>query len=70
MEIVPWAVVNVACQQQFCYNLVIKSGSVNATDMDSIRIRCASGECEFKDLPPSILFLEKVMSACVYCMLT
>ena len=33
--------------QQFSYNSVIKFGSVNAIDVDSIRIRCASGKCEF-----------------------
>ena len=54
VEIVPWAVVDVACQLQFSYNSVIKSDGVDATDLDSIRILCASSECEFKDLPPSI----------------
>ena len=38
VEIVPWAVVGVAHQQQFSYNSVIKSGSVNTTDVDSIHI--------------------------------
>ena len=47
VEIVPWAVVGVARQQQFSYNSVVKSGSVSATNVDSIRIRCVFGECEF-----------------------
>ena len=37
-EIVTWAAVGVACQQQFSYNLVIKFGSVNAINVDSICI--------------------------------
>ena len=47
VEIVTWAAVGVACQQQFSYNLVSNFGSVNTIDVDSIRIQCASGECEF-----------------------
>ena len=47
VEIVTWAAVSVASQQQFSYNSVIKFGSVNTIDVDSVRIRCASGECEF-----------------------
>ena len=47
VETVTWAAVGVACQQQFSYNSVINFGSVNAINVDSIRIRCASGECEF-----------------------
>ena len=34
MEIVTWAAVGVACQQQFSYNLVMKFGSVNSIDLD------------------------------------
>ena len=47
VETVTWTAVGVACQQQFSYNLFINFGSVHAIDVDSIRIRCASGECEF-----------------------
>ena len=47
VEIVTWAAVIVASQQQFSYNSVIKLGSVNAIDVDSICIQCTSGECEF-----------------------
>ena len=47
MEIVTWAAVGVACQQQFSYNLVLKFGSVNTIDVDSIHIPCTLGECEF-----------------------
>ena len=47
VEIVTWAAVDVARQQQFSYNSVSKFGSVNTIDVDSIRIQCASGECEF-----------------------
>ena len=38
VEIVAWAAVGVARQNV---------SSVNEIDVDSIRIRCASGECEF-----------------------
>ena len=37
MEIVTWAAVGVACQQQFSYNLVIKFGSVNAINVHWIQ---------------------------------
>ena len=47
VETVTCVAVGVACQQQFSYNLVINFGSVNAIDVDSIRIRCTSGECKF-----------------------
>ena len=47
VETVTWAAVGVACQQQFSYNSVIKFGSMNAINVDSICIRCTSGECEF-----------------------
>ena len=42
VEIVTWAAVGVACQQQFSYNLVIKFGSVDAINVDSIRIQTES----------------------------
>ena len=42
VEIVTWAAVSVASQQQFSYNSVIKFGSVNAIDVDSIRIQTES----------------------------
>ena len=47
VEIVTRAAVDVAYQQQFSYNSVLNFGSVNAIDVDSICIRCASGVCEF-----------------------
>ena len=51
VEVVTWAAVGVANQQQFSYNPVTiqfqNFRSVNAIDVDSIRIRCALGECEF-----------------------
>ena len=47
VETVTWTAVGVACQQQFSYNSVINFGSVNAIDVDSIRIQCASGESKF-----------------------
>ena len=40
VETVTWAAVGVARQQQFSYNLVLKFGSVNVIDVDSIHIRC------------------------------
>ena len=46
VEIVTWAAVGVARQHQFNYNLVLKFGSVNVIDVDSICIQCALGECE------------------------
>ena len=42
VEIVTWAAVGVANQQQFSYNSVSKFGSVNAIDVDSIRIQTES----------------------------
>ena len=51
LETVTWAAVGVACQQQFSYDSVIKFGSVNAIDEESICIQCASGECKFKTCP-------------------
>ena len=45
VEIVAWAAVGVACQRQFGYDPHQNFGSVNAIDVDSIRIRCALGEC-------------------------
>ena len=39
MEIVTWAAVCVAHQQQFSYNLVSNFGSVNTINVDSIRIQ-------------------------------
>ena len=47
VEIVTCAAVSAACQQQFSYNLVLKFGSVNTIDVNSIHIPCALGECEF-----------------------
>ena len=47
VETVIWTAVGVACQQQFSYNLFINFGGVNAINVDSIRIWCALGECEF-----------------------
>ena len=47
VEIVTWAAMGVANQQQFGYNSVSNFGSVNAIDVDSICIQCALGECEF-----------------------
>ena len=47
VEIVTWASVGVTPQQQFSYDLVLKLGSVNTIDVDSICIWCALGECEF-----------------------
>ena len=66
MEIVTWAAVGVALQQQFSYNSVIKFGSVNATDvLDSISIRCASSECEFNSHSNRIQ-CEKVLPVYMY----
>ena len=42
VEIVTWAAVGVANQQQFSYNSVSKFCSVNAIDVDSIRIQTES----------------------------
>ena len=47
VKIVTWVAMGVAHQQQFSYNLVLNFGCVNAVDVDSIRIGCASGECKF-----------------------
>ena len=47
VETVTWAAVGEACQEQFSYNLVINFGSVNVINVDSICIRCATGECKF-----------------------
>ena len=46
VEIATWAAVGVARQQQFSYNSVSKCWQTTI-NVDSIRIRCASGECKF-----------------------
>ena len=65
VEIVTWTAVGVTCQQQFSYNSVIKFGSVNVIDVDSIRIRYTSGECEFNSHSNRIQ-CEKVLTVYMY----
>ena len=66
MENVTWAVVGVTCQQQFSYNLIFfYFGNVNAIDVDSIRIQCTLGVCEFNSHSNRIK-CEKAFSAQVH----
>ena len=68
VEIVTSAAVGVAHHQQFSYNSVIKFGSVNTINVDSIRIRCASGECELNSHSNRIQ-CEKAFNSCpLVCM--
>ena len=65
VEIATWAAVGVACQQQFITIRFQNFGSVNTINVDSIRIQCASGECEF-NLHSNRIKCEKAFRNLVY----